>query len=131
MVEGGVGSDLIFGGSDNDTLHGSAGIDAIAGDDGTDTVYGEEGNDLRVGGSDADVFVVVTGGGSDLILGFEIGIDRIDLSACGTTAMDEITVHDLANGHLLLRNDRVGGAEKVIIASTRMDDLSSDDILFS
>lgn len=110
-IEGGSGTDALFGGPGNDTLRGDGGVDNFlfgeAGDDvliggsGAEVILGGDGDDVLEDGGDVDV--VFGGAGADiyvygpdseitplslvlleiseLIVGFEDGLDRIDLSA--------------------------------------------------
>ena len=84
---GGAGFDSLFGQAGNDWLEGNAGFDRLSGGDGNDVLVGGATLDLLNGGAGGDSFVYVspsdsgTGRGrSDLIQGFEHGIDYIDLS---------------------------------------------------
>ncbi|EDX87078.1 type I secretion target GGXGXDXXX repeat protein domain protein [Synechococcus sp. PCC 7335] len=84
IIFGGEGSDRIGGKSGNDILSGDAGNDFIWGDDGNDTIMGGAGNDTLVGdnfssGSGSDLFVFGSGDGTDTLLDFEVGTDRIGL----------------------------------------------------
>lgn len=108
-LSGGDGVDFIRGGTENDTLNGDAGNDHLIGDagndlllggDGADKLYGSAGNDTVTGGlgadrlwgdAGADRFVFAAGdsapGARDTIEHYEDGIDVIDLSATGYTAL--------------------------------------------
>ena len=93
-IYGGMGNDRIGGKAGNDILSGDAGDDMIWGDDGDDILMGVTGNDILVGdngsgGSGSDLFVFGNGDGTDTILDFEIGIDRIGL------VQDELVFTDL------------------------------------
>ncbi|MEO0519148.1 MAG: hypothetical protein AAF171_17805, partial [Cyanobacteria bacterium P01_A01_bin.116] len=84
IIFGGDGNDRIGGKSGNDILSGDAGDDFIWGDDGDDIIMGVTGNDILVGdnfsdGSGSDLFVFGNGDGTDTILDFEVGSDRIGL----------------------------------------------------
>ena len=104
LLDGGAGEDQLFGGEDADSLSGGAendrldggagadwldggeGADRLFGGDGADTLDGGNGRDQLWGGADADIFRFgAIGQGSidpaDRIYDFEIGLDRIDLSA--------------------------------------------------
>lgn len=86
-IYGDAGSDTITGAGGNDILYGGSDADRLSGDDGDDTLIGGEGADELWGGSGADVFVFAPGDVGlayalrDKIEDFEVGIDRIDLSA--------------------------------------------------
>ncbi|MFG6100364.1 TIGR03118 family protein [Leptothoe sp. ISB3NOV94-8A] len=84
IIFGGDGNDRIGGKSGNDILSGDAGDDYIWGDAGDDILMGVTGNDILVGdndsgGSGSDLFVFGNGDGTDTILDFEVGVDRIGL----------------------------------------------------
>ncbi|NEP19932.1 MAG: calcium-binding protein [Leptolyngbya sp. SIO4C1] len=87
------GNDIIFGGEGNDRIGGKAGNDVLSGDAGDDMIWGDAGDDILMGvtgndvlvgdnfsnGSGSDLFVFGNGDGTDTILDFEVGIDRIGL----------------------------------------------------
>lgn len=88
QVFGGKGRDAIYGGADddhlrgdagNDTLVGGAGHDVLSGGDSRDRIEGGSGDDEVAGGAGADVFVFGLGAGSDEIIDFARGIDRIEI----------------------------------------------------
>lgn len=77
------------GGRGNDTLIGGSGNDHLVGLAGDDRIEGGAGNDLLVGLAGVDTFVFSGTPGSDTILTYEAGVDRIDLSAYGI-GLDDI-----------------------------------------
>jgi Ca2+-binding RTX toxin-like protein len=99
---GGEGDDTLFGNQDADILLGGFGNDTLFGGQGNDTLYGELGNDVLVGGlgsdtlfggAGADIFRFTQAADStvsarDLIIDFETGVDRIDLTSVRTGAAD-------------------------------------------
>ena len=96
IIFGGEGSDRIGGKSGNDILSGDAGDDVIWGDDGDDIMTGGTGTDILIGdnfsqGSGSDLFVFGNGDGTDTILDFEVGIDRIGLVE-GELLFDDLTL---------------------------------------
>ncbi len=89
-LKGGSGSDRISGGAGRDTLSGGSGNDRLLGDDGDDVLRGEggadrltggAGRDVLTGGADADDFVFASGFGRDRITDFDVGEDKLMLSA--------------------------------------------------
>ncbi|MEO1779249.1 MAG: calcium-binding protein [Pseudomonadota bacterium] len=91
-LSGGDGDDTIYGENDADTLDGGAGRDALTGGNGADVFIGGTGADILKdweAGDSRDVFVFATGdsgmgrSSTDVILGFDSGTDRIDLSGYG------------------------------------------------
>lgn len=86
-LRGGIGNDRLYGGDGDDVIRGDAGVDRLYGDAGEDILLGGAGRDVLNGGADADFFrfarVSDSPAGStirDYIVGFEAGLDVIDLS---------------------------------------------------
>ncbi|MDJ0727254.1 MAG: calcium-binding protein [Prochloraceae cyanobacterium] len=80
-IVGRGGDDTLNGGLGNDSLTGGVGADVLNGGEGDDTLNGGLGIDTLTGGAGADVFVVTPDPGTDVIVDFETGIDRLDFSA--------------------------------------------------
>jgi Ca2+-binding RTX toxin-like protein len=81
------GNDEILGGHGNDVLSGNLGNDLINGEAGNDNLIGGAGNDTLIGGGGNDNFVYssprafqTADFGRDLILDFQINLDKIVLS---------------------------------------------------
>ncbi|MEL7315805.1 MAG: TIGR03118 family protein, partial [Cyanobacteria bacterium J06559_3] len=105
------GDDIIFGGEGNDRIGGKAGDDILSGDAGDDLIYGDDGDDILMGvtgndtlvgdnfsdGSGSDLFVFGSGDGTDTILDFEVGIDRIGLVEGELSEADVALTDDGAN----------------------------------
>ncbi|MEM7061650.1 MAG: pre-peptidase C-terminal domain-containing protein [Cyanobacteria bacterium P01_B01_bin.77] len=105
IIFGGSGSDYIGGKAGNDILSGDAGDDLIWGDAGDDILMGVTGNDILVGdnfsnGSGSDLFVFGNGDGTDTILDFEVGIDRIGLVE-GELVFEDLTLTQDGSNTLL------------------------------
>jgi Ca2+-binding RTX toxin-like protein len=101
IIFGGNGSDRIGGKAGNDILSGDAGDDFIWGDDGDDIIMGVTGNDTLVGdnmsgGSGSDLFVFGNGDGTDTVLDFEVGTDRIGLVE-GELTFADLTITQSGN----------------------------------
>jgi Ca2+-binding RTX toxin-like protein len=156
VLDGGLGNDGLYGGSGNDSLTGGAGDDKLFGDQGKDILIGGDGNDLLVGGESkdtltgnggADIFVLGhTAAGADLVMDFEVGVDKIQFAAAdfglaagpldasmlvlGGKAVDHHAefVYNEALGKLFWDADGVGGASAVIVATfDNKADLSAAD----
>ena len=98
----GAGDDTVLAGAGNDKIAGGAGDDTLAGGGGNDVIQGGDGNDIIIGGADADImgggdgadkFIFVSAldsgvgvGLRDVILDFEVGVDKIGLAALNLTA---------------------------------------------
>jgi len=96
IVSGGIGDDTLFGDAGNDAIDGGSGHDIVDGGSGNDVLFGGAGNDTLTGGAGADQLVGGSGYdhfvfldasdspascGSDRIIDFTQGMDKIDLSA--------------------------------------------------
>ncbi|MGJ3245306.1 MAG: hypothetical protein ACFE0I_04435 [Elainellaceae cyanobacterium] len=77
---GGRGNDTLVGAAGNDLLVGGNGDDTLIGGSGDDILIGRRGEDVLIGGGGADVFVA-DGKGIDTFQGFELGQDKIRLTA--------------------------------------------------
>ncbi|MEM1235982.1 MAG: DUF4214 domain-containing protein [Pseudomonadota bacterium] len=71
----------LLGTSGDDYLIGSVGNDTITGYDGDDVIHDGAGEDTLFGGAGADTFVLSPDGVQDVIADFDLGEDRLDLSA--------------------------------------------------
>ena len=92
-LTGTSGRDTITGGTGNDTIDGRDGWDWLSGGAGNDRIIGGKGNDDLFGGAGADVFAYNVigetprgGGQRDFIHDFQVGVDKIDLSAIDARA---------------------------------------------
>jgi Ca2+-binding RTX toxin-like protein len=93
FVDGGGGNDIITGSGFADGLRGGTGNDTLTGGEGGDTLTGGGGNDALVGGHGADTLNAGSGNdviayqfaneGGDLIQGFNVVADTIQISASG------------------------------------------------
>lgn len=99
----------------NDELVGSKGRDTLEGGEGADTITGGKGNDListngdfyrmdAPGDGDADTLIFNFGDGQDTVLGFDVGIDILDLGGRSyvATETDAGTLLDLGRGDSIL-----------------------------
>lgn len=149
-VWGGDGNDSITGGLGKDKLSGDAGDDILNGGRGSDTLSGGEGDDTLIGGQgadelvdwsegDSDTFVfapgdVGVGASKDVIKGFVVGSDTIDLTGFGglnyaggtfTGNGPEVVID---GGDILIDVDGDGGVDGTIHVRW-VDDLSVSDLL--
>ncbi|NJO95660.1 MAG: hypothetical protein HC775_13035 [Hyellaceae cyanobacterium CSU_1_1] len=101
------GNDTLFGSSGNDTLTGSAGDDVLQGGNGADRIEGGSGNNIVYGGADADTFVLINAGLSN-VQDFVDGTDKITLGS-GLTFAD-LTIQDNGGDTEILNtnNDVIG-----------------------
>jgi len=79
-IFGEQGDDGLFGGNGADTLLGGSGDDTLLGQGGQDMLIGGAGDDVMAGGGGADAFGFEDGFGNDLIIGFQIGSDVLQIA---------------------------------------------------
>lgn len=108
-VLGGAGADELYGGSGNDDVQGGDGDDTLYGGAGADTLAGGAGDDTLRGGAGSDLFVFEADSGDDVVDGFELASDTLDLSGTdsGFTSTSDVTSAAV--------NTSVGGVSGVLI----------------
>jgi ELWxxDGT repeat protein len=79
-LNGGNGNDTLWGVSGSDVLRGRSGNDHLTGNSDYDLLDGGIGNDTLDGGYGNDIFVLKAGAGSDVVVDFNLGSDRLGLS---------------------------------------------------
>jgi Ca2+-binding RTX toxin-like protein len=126
-VSGGADADTLDGGDGADLLAGDAGADLLLGGEGADTLRGGTGSDTLNGGNGADIFDFdATAEQTDVILGFQLGLDRIDLTgifgagvvnAVNLAQFVQVTQAGLVDSFLAVdANGVTGGLNFIIIA---------------
>lgn len=115
----------------DDLIIGSAGDDTIHADHGNDRIIDGDGADTLVGNGGSDVFIFVEDDHQDKIMNFQMGLDRIDLSAWGLVySIAELEIISLSGGGEI----RFGDNSLIINTSTgRMlteDDLNESHFIF-
>ncbi|MUG95782.1 tandem-95 repeat protein [Scytonema sp. UIC 10036] len=75
-----LGTVSLSGGTGNDILKGGSGSDRLYSGMGNDVLNGGAGNDNLNGGGGADTYVLASGQGTDIIYGYEDGVDKLGLS---------------------------------------------------
>lgn len=156
VIHGGRGRDKVWGGEGNDAIRGAGGNDHLVGDGGNDTidggagsdkVVGGDGDDILIGGTgadelvdwdsgDTDTFVFAVGdmglgNDRDVIKGFTLGADTIDLTDFGATFVERFT----GTGSEVRIEDRLvlididgDGAADASIEVKWVNGLSADDL---
>lgn len=128
---GGSGDDTLAGGSGRDEIDGGAGDDSIDGGSGNDTITGAQGRNLLSGGEGRDVLVVLEEAGFDIVRGFTIGEDRIDISGLGigrSEFQDEVQIIATGQDRALVRFSDVDAEIRVDVAAAQ---LTQSDFLFA
>jgi Ca2+-binding RTX toxin-like protein len=140
MLNGGAGMDELHGGSGNDGFFGGGGDDRIYGDAGVDTIYGDGGNDiidagadndLVRGGAGADTFVFGLGSGSDQILDYQSGLDKLDFSSLATVeSMQDLAIVATSVTSVSIQYFDGNAQVEVGLVSTSPFVLTASDFLF-
>ena len=127
---------IIIGNTGDNVLAGGGGYDTIEGGRGADTLTGGDRSGVADHASDRFVYTSVldsTVAAPDVIYGFEIGVDKIDLTALRTGASDQLHFGVTANGTNVLQVDLGGDGTidaQIIVsrASSTPAYLSASDI---
>ncbi len=99
MLVGGALNDTLIGGAGGDLLSGGAGQDSLSGGFGNDILMDGTGMDTLSGGAGADIFVLTRDGADDVILDYQLGVDRLDLTAWGRIySVDALGIVQTATG---------------------------------
>jgi Ca2+-binding RTX toxin-like protein len=87
ILEGGAGNDILDGGNGNDTLNGGSGNDILRGGKGDDILVGGDGIDFLIGGGGADYFELFKNQDLDIVVDFQIGVDKIQLKGISSSSI--------------------------------------------
>jgi VCBS repeat-containing protein len=149
LVYTGTGAFTGIGNGGDNSLQGGLGDDFLSAMGGNDVITSGSGNDLLLGGAGADTFRFAGGEtGSDRILDFTSGSDRIALSGTGfvhsatiglvqgpgalsATSANSSFIYDQTNGHLSYDADGNGAGAAVLLATLNAGlTLSAGDFVF-
>lgn len=98
-LRGGSNAATLSGQAFDDILTGGSGAESLFGGAGNDVLMDGAGSDVLDGGAGADVFIFAADGQIDRIIGFEPGIDRLDLSGWAFLRnTGQLTITELSNG---------------------------------
>ncbi len=124
-ITGGAGADTLISSGGRDRVDGGAGNDNLDAGIGNDVLIGGFGNDVLRGGDGADVFVYRSGEtGSDTIMDFALGQDRIDVSALGITSLTQALAGSTAAKLVL-------GGQGVTLNNLSTKSLTASNFIFS
>ena len=116
LLGGGLGHDVLWGGTGDDVLYGVSGRDVLAGEAGSDLVWGGdsddtllggggddtliggEGDDVLDGGAGRDTLVFVPGSGDDLVMGFSLTEDILQLDDALWAGAGPLSAAQVVNG---------------------------------
>jgi len=124
---GGQGQDTLRGNAGEDTLQGGFGRDILVGGVGDDRLDGGSERDRLIGGPGTDTFVFRPGNGSDALMDFQQGQDRLDLSRFGFTSFANF------RSRATLRDDAInfGGGDSLRLLQVEVTQLSSADVILA
>lgn len=95
-ITGGIGNDTLTGTEFGDVILGMDGNDSLIGGNGNDTMDGGVGRDTMTGGDGADIIKfsdrahsVETSSNFDRIIGFDVTVDRVDLTGLQFFRLDD------------------------------------------
>lgn len=132
-VENFLGSrfnDTIVGNGKGNTLFGNKGADVIKGQGGNDMLVGGKGKDKLKGGKGKDKFVFLKKDGTDTVLDFQDGKDKLMLKKFGFKSKKAALKHFYELGGP--NDDKVGfdyKGTKIIIKGADLKDIDVTDIL--
>ncbi len=121
------GADTVTGTEGDDTFALLGGDDVFDGLAGNDIVNGDAGNDTLTGGADDDVFVIDAGNGADVITDFTLGADKIDLTAIGINAIEDLSLSDTAAGVVI----DLGDGNQITLEGRTAAELGNDDFVLA
>ena len=108
MQTGSAVDDTLTGGIGGDILSGGGGQDLLLGGDGSDILLDGTGNDTLSGGAGADIFVLTRDGAEDVIVDYQAGIDRLDLTGWGRVySVDALGIEQTVTGAIITFQDEV------------------------
>lgn len=130
-LTGNDGVNWLTGNTGANHLTGAGGNDRLQGREGSDTIEGGAGNDILEGGTGADVFAFHQGDGTDTVLDYQDGVDRLDLSSLGIGFGDLRIVDSGANA--LVFYDEADPADRglIVVTGHSASDMDSSDFVFS
>lgn len=110
-------------------IRGMNGVNILYGEAGNDVLDGGKGNDELTGDDGADVFVFKTGYGSDQIVDFEKGVDKIDLANFdGIASFYDLTINSVDADLVITFND----TDELVLYNANANEmvLTADDFIF-
>ena len=121
-----IGIERVRGSLHDDTLIGGTGDDRLLADAGDDVLSGGAGRDALSGGAGADIFAFRPGDARDVVLDFEAGVDRVDLTAFGLSGADALALGEAIEPGVRFA---LGGGDVLVLRDTSLAALSVDDFV--
>ena len=120
-LSGNLGTDTIDGGEGSDTLYGGKENDTVTGGNGDDRLWGDQGNDMLSGGAGVDTFVFGSATGTDVVMDYTDGSDKIALT--GGLTFAQLSLTQGAQGTEI----RVGDQLMATLTNVQVTALAADD----
>jgi VCBS repeat-containing protein len=118
----GVGNELA------NLITGNAAANVLLGGAGADTLDGGAGQDLLWGEAGADVFRIGKGTGLDIVADFQVGVDRLDLSAFGLGSFADVKAR-MVQVSADISLSLPGGADTVILIGVSLGSITAADLV--
>ncbi|MEL6168411.1 MAG: calcium-binding protein [Pseudomonadota bacterium] len=123
-------TDTINGDADVNILDGGAGDDVLHGRGGPDIIFDGAGSDTLTGGAGRDLFVFAADDTPDQITDFEVGRDRMDLSAFELLyGWDQVALMPTATGAVLTYRNETVTITRSDLKPLTAQELTDSDIL--
>ena len=128
---GGPVAEVLTGTAGDDEIWGKGRSDMLYGLGGDDRLIDGRGRDVLSGGDGTDVFVFVPDGRTDVIADFELGIDRIDLTAWeGLYHISGIEIGTRQDGAVIFVGDDIIRVRSPDGGPIDADAFTQDDFIF-
>ncbi len=128
LLDGRGGDDRILAQDGADTLIGGAGSDTLDGGNGDDLLVGGVGYDVLTGGAGADTFRIEAGTGTDYIVDFVAGTDRIEVSRALFADYDAFVRQSWTEGSALVAEGNDGSI--LVIQGGALNPPTASDFFF-
>jgi serralysin len=131
VIEGSAAGDLLWGDSYGNLMSGGDGNDRLLGRWGYDRLEDGAGRDAMWGGGGADVFVFADDNKTDYVMDFELGLDRLDLSALPMLYhYSALTIDPTTEGAMITFHDEVIILRTADRQPLSFEDFSQSDFIF-
>jgi len=120
-LSGNLGTDMVDGGDGNDILYGGKENDTVTGGNGDDWLWGDLADDMLSGGAGVDTFVFGSDTGTDVVMDYADGEDKIALT--GGLTFAQLSLTQGAQGTEI----RVGDQLMATLMNVQVTALAADD----
>lgn len=127
IINGNLGNDNVQGGQGNDIVRGGQGNDQVFGNLDNDTLFGDLGTDTLTGGEGSDTFFLRKSSGTDILVDFADGVDRLGLSSGLSFSDLSISQGTGANANNTIITDNITGEVLGILQGVNSSTITIDD----